>query len=198
MPGQDSALELSLNDRGFSLLVRRQLLNGQLLFFTRNIERLYMNLQQRFGAGAGTAGTYMSLLEMTEELKAFQAEEPTEFATMWPPEIALNVDDKGPAKEHFDAAVEQGKQNAKRMELAETRRATRWVMYQLEGGALPSWRGQAAALKTRRRGTPAHPWTRRAQAGAARVTDGRRPTTTGGNWGLSRRTWTSRKSPPRR
>ena len=75
----------------------------------------------------------MTLLEMTEELRAFQVEEPDEFSKVFPPEIALNVDVPGPANDHFDLAVKQNKANAQRQELADTRLATKWVRDQMEG-----------------------------------------------------------------
>ena len=73
---------MSLDNNEFCIRVRRELLNGQLLFFTRNIDKLYMRLQERFNAGKGTAGMHMTIQEMTSELKQLQAEEPIEFNKM--------------------------------------------------------------------------------------------------------------------
>ena len=87
-----------------------------------------MKLQRRYSAGnAGTAGTHMSLIDMMAELKDFQTELPDEFNLMWPPENAFDVENDGPAKEHFDLAVKTNKENAVRLERAENRKTNKYV-----------------------------------------------------------------------
>ena len=88
---------MRLNNSEVGLFVRRELLISQLLYFTINMEKLYMLLQTRFNARVGTADTHMTLQEMTKKLKSLQQVYPTEFSKMWPPEVAFDVETPGPA-----------------------------------------------------------------------------------------------------
>ena len=176
---------MNLNDREFSLIVRRGLLNDQLRFFTSNMERLYLKLQQQFGLGSGTAGTHMSLLEMVEEFRRLQAEDPVGFKQVFPPDLALRVDRPGPAKDHFDEAVKQYKEQAARQATADARRAAEWTdNYDNNGGAAGQGRASGATPGSPSRVAPGAP-ARVAQGTPARDAPGsparpRGPLTRGG------------------
>ena len=75
----------------------------------------------------------MSLMEMTAELRTLQAEEPAYFSEVFPPDIALRVDQPGLAKDHFDQVVKQSKLQTQRKERADTLQSTKWVIEQMAG-----------------------------------------------------------------